>query len=169
MEGSGDKISGVSKACDPSALDDRLHFREMRSSDLAEVMRIERVSFSSPWSVRFFQDELRVPYARSLLALMGQRIVGYVIYWCLPKEIDIHNLAVHSDWRRLGIGRSILSMVVEEAKSRQSSRVTLEVRVSNIGAQHLYESLGFLAQSVRKGYYSDDGEDALRMALDLLN
>jgi ribosomal-protein-alanine N-acetyltransferase len=57
--------------------------------------------------------------------------------------------------------------VVEQARSRNSSRVTLEVRVSNIAAQKLYESTGFVSQGLRKGYYSDDGEDALIMALEL--
>lgn len=130
-------------------------------------MRIERASFSYPWSLRFFLQELRVDSARSLLAMMGGRIVGYIIYWILPGEVDIHNLAVHPDCRRRGIARALLRAVVDEARRQGSRRVTLEVRKSNEAARNLYESVGFETQGLRKGYYSDDGEDALAMALDI--
>jgi ribosomal-protein-alanine N-acetyltransferase len=60
-----------------------------------------------------------------------------------------------------------LQQVVEQARSRNSSRVTLEVRVSNIAAQKLYDSVGFMSRGLRKGYYSDDGEDAVIMVLEL--
>jgi ribosomal-protein-alanine N-acetyltransferase len=85
----------------------------------------------------------------------------------LPGEIDIHNVAVHTGFRRHGIARLLLEQVISEARSRCLARVTLEVRQSNIPAQRLYESLGFAITGVRRGYYSDDGEDALAMALDL--
>ncbi|OGP98856.1 MAG: ribosomal-protein-alanine N-acetyltransferase [Deltaproteobacteria bacterium RBG_16_55_12] len=97
---------------------------------------------------------------------MGGKIVAYVIYWLLPDEMDIHNLAVHSAYRRQGIGKSLLQEVIDEARRNGSSRVTLEVRRSNEAAQRLYYSLGFVERGVRKGYYSDDGEDALTMVLE---
>lgn len=143
-----------------------IHFRHINQSDLDEIIAIEKESFSYPWSPRFFLQELRVPCARSLLAVQGGKAVGYVIYWLLPGEADIHNLAVHPAYRRLGIGRSLLREVIEEAKRNGSIRVTLEVRRSNEAAQMLYQSVGFVARGVRKGYYSDDGEDALAMALE---
>ena len=136
-------------------------------ADLDEVMAIERTSFRHPWSSNFFLEELQVACARSILAQVKDKIVGYVLFWLLPEEIDIHNIAVHPQFRRQGIGQTLLRQVVEQARRRDSSRVTLEVRVSNIGAQKLYESVGFTSQGVRKGYYSDDGEDALIMALQL--
>lgn len=137
----------------------------MSLSDLEEIINIERASFAYPWSARFFLQELRVPCARSLLAVVEGRTIGYVIYWLLPGEIDIHNLAVHPVYRRQGVGRSLLQAVIDEARRHGSSRVTLEVRKSNEAAQRLYQSLGFVARGVRKGYYSDDGEDALAMVL----
>lgn len=136
-------------------------------SDLTEITEIERASFSYPWSAQFFLQELKVPCARSLLAVWSDRTVGYVIYWLLPHEVDIHNLAVHPDYRRQGIGRALLREVIDEARRQGLSRVTLEVRKSNEAAQRLYQSLGFVAQGLRKGYYSDDGEDALAMVLEL--
>lgn len=141
----------------------------MNPSDLDEIMTIERASFSYPWSPRFFLQELRVPCARSLLAVLGGKTVGYIVYWLLPSEVDIHNLAVHPTYRRQGIGMSLLQGVVEEAKRNGASKVTLEVRKSNEAAQRLYHFLGFVARGVRKGYYSDDGEDALAMVLEFEN
>jgi [ribosomal protein S18]-alanine N-acetyltransferase len=139
----------------------------MAPDDLAEVMAIESTSFRHPWSSRFFLEELQAPCARSTLAQLGDKIVGYVLFWLLPEEVDIHNIAVHTEFRRRGIGQALLHHVVAQARSRNSSRVTLEVRVSNIPAQKLYESVGFVSKGLRKGYYSDDGEDAVLMALEL--
>jgi len=139
----------------------------MSSSDLSEVIDIERASFAYPWSTNFFLQELKVDCARSLLALAGEKPVGYVIYWMLQHEIDIHNLAVRPAYRRQGIGRALLEAVLEEARRQGADRVTLEVRKSNEAAQRLYQALGFAAKGVRTAYYSDDGEDALIMALEL--
>jgi ribosomal-protein-alanine N-acetyltransferase len=100
---------------------------------------------------------------------MNGKIVGYVLFWLLPETVDIHNLAVTGEHRRRGVGRILLHKVIVEALRQSSARVTLEVRKSNLVAQKLYESAGFVATGVRKGYYSDDGEDALTMALDLLS
>jgi [ribosomal protein S18]-alanine N-acetyltransferase len=130
-------------------------------------MAIERTSFRFPWSSGFFLQELQVACARSILAEIDGQIVGYVLFWLLPGAIDIHNIAVHVDYRRRGIARLLLGKVVAEARNQSSLRVMLEVRKSNLPAQKLYQSLGFLITGVRKGYYSDDGEDALAMSLEL--
>ena len=82
-------------------------------------------------------------------------------------EADVHNLAVHSEFRRQGIGRLLLQQVVIEARRQFLTRVMLEVRQSNIAAQKLYQSMGFVTSGIRKGYYSDDGEDAVAMTLEL--
>jgi ribosomal-protein-alanine N-acetyltransferase len=135
--------------------------------DIADVMAIERTAYAYPWSERFFRQEMQVECARSLLAECEGRIAGYVLFWLLPGEVDIHNIAVHKDFRRRGLGRSLLESVIVEARNRASTRVTLEVRKSNTAAQRLYESVGFTISGVRKGYYSDDGEDAFLMILEL--
>jgi ribosomal-protein-alanine N-acetyltransferase len=130
-------------------------------------MIIERGSFEYPWSPGFFRQELQVACARSILAELEGQIVGYVVYWLVPDAIDIHNIAVHVDYRRRGIARLLLDKVVSEARRQSVVRVMLEVRQSNHAAQRLYESIGFLSTGVRKGYYSDNGEDALAMTLEL--
>ncbi|HWP56295.1 MAG TPA: ribosomal protein S18-alanine N-acetyltransferase [Candidatus Acidoferrales bacterium] len=144
-----------------------LELRRIEPADLDEVMRIEKSSFPTPWSTRFFVEELRAPCAQSFVACRNGRIVGYILYWVLPGALDIHNVAVDRDYRRQGVGRSLLNAAIAEAKERGLQRVTLEVRRSNQIAQSLYYKLGFVVQGVRAGYYSDNGEDAFVMALDL--
>ncbi len=167
MEGPREKAEEKSGPSDFGGFEHPVYFREIQSADMGEIMTIERASFTSPWSARFFLEEIRVSCAKFVLAEMAGRIVGYIIYWQLPKEVDIHNLAVHPAYRRRGIGHSLLSSAIDSAKGQGSNRVTLEVRKSNQAAQQLYHTLGFVERGVRKGYYSDDGEDALVMVLDL--
>jgi ribosomal-protein-alanine N-acetyltransferase len=145
----------------------RFSYRPITFGDIAEIMAIERTAYAYPWSERFFRQEMQVECARSFLAESEGRIAGYILFWLLPGEIDIHNIAVHKEFRRRGLGRSLLENVIIEARKRGSTRITLEVRKSNVAAQALYESVGFTVSGIRKGYYSDDGEDALLMTLEL--
>ncbi|HWO41574.1 MAG TPA: ribosomal protein S18-alanine N-acetyltransferase [Candidatus Eisenbacteria bacterium] len=142
-------------------------FRAMTLGDIDSVMAIERSSFAYPWSLRFFLQEFQTQCSRALVAESEGKVAGYVLFWLLPDSIDVHNIAVHTAFRRRGIGRALLQQVVRHAQERGVARVTLEVRRSNFPAQKLYQSLGFLMTGIRKGYYSDDGEDAFAMALEL--
>lgn len=161
------KPQGDRQACGFFHSADSVRLRPITNDDLEEVMMIERSAFDYPWSAGFFRQELQVACSRSILAEIEGRIVGYIVYWLLPGAIDIHNIAVHTDYRRRGIGRLLLSRVVSEAKRQSLARVMLEVRRSNRAAQSLYESMGFMSTGIRKGYYSDNGEDALAMSLEL--
>jgi [ribosomal protein S18]-alanine N-acetyltransferase len=152
-------------SCGSFASDGQFSYRPIKLADIDEIMAIERTAYTYPWSERFFRQEMQVECARSFLAERQGRIAGYILFWVLPGEIDIHNIAVHKEFRRRGLGRSLLENVILEGRNRSLSRITLEVRKSNTVAQKLYESAGFNFNGVRKGYYSDDGEDALLMAL----
>lgn len=134
--------------------------RPMTVADIDDVMAIERASFASPWSRQFFLDELAAACAKSVLCQVEGRPAGYVIYWELPDEMDIHNVAVHPRHRRRGVGRAMLRDVMDEGARKGLRRMTLEVRKSNDAAQALYRSLGFEVCGLRKGYYSDNAEDA---------
>jgi [ribosomal protein S18]-alanine N-acetyltransferase len=155
------------EACGFFASGDPVQLRPMTTADLEDVMAIERASFRFPWSAGFFRQELQVACARSILAEADRKIVGYVLFWLLPGAIDIHNIAVHADYRRRGIARVLLGRVISEARRQTVARVMLEVRKSNLPAQKLYETMGFAIRGIRKGYYSDNGEDALAMTLEL--
>src|SRR5215467_2272990 len=156
-----------SDACGFFAPENEVSLRPMTSADLVDVMAIERDSFLYPWSSRFFMQELEVECARAIIAEVNGEVAGYILFWLLPDEIDIHNVAVQVKFRRRGLGRLLLRQVVARAERRSSTRVTLEVRVSNTSARKLYESMGFVITGLRRGYYSDNGEDALAMALNL--
>ena len=137
-----------------------LFLRSMTVADIDEVMAIEAAAFASPWSRQFFLEELQAAHARSVLCQRDGKPIGYVIYWELPGEVDIHNVAVHPQHRRQGVARAMLGDIIERATKRGFRRVTLEVRRSNDPAQTLYRSLGFEICGLRKRYYSDNGEDA---------
>jgi [ribosomal protein S18]-alanine N-acetyltransferase len=167
MDGPKEKVEERSGAHCFSPLVESIDLRAIRPSDIDQVMAIERASFSSPWSAQFFLEEIGVSYSKSLLAEFQGKVIGYLVFWQLPVEVDIHNLAVHPDHRRKGIGRFLLNTMIHTAKKRGFKRIILEVRKSNRPAQRLYQSLGFIQNGVRKGYYSNDGEDALLMVLEL--
>jgi ribosomal-protein-alanine N-acetyltransferase len=163
-----EKPQDDNNACGFFASSDSIQFRPMTTADMDEIMAIERSAYRFPWSQRFFLQELQVPCARSILAEIDGCIAGYVLFWLLPGYIDIHNVAVHVNFRRRGIARLLLRQVLIQAKAQSVTRVTLEVRKSNLAAKKLYESIGFLMTGIRQGYYSDNGEDALTMSLKLL-
>lgn len=136
----------------------------MTLDDLDEVLGIENVSYPTPWSRRAFESELTGnSYARYFVARKGRAVVGYIGMWVILEEAHITNVAVHPDHRRQGIGEKLMLHCIEEARKMGATRMTLEVRVSNIVAQNLYKKLGFEAKGIRKGYYSDTNEDAIVM------
>jgi ribosomal-protein-alanine N-acetyltransferase len=136
----------------------------MKLTDLDDVLEVERLSYPTPWSRRAFLSELTEnAYAHYLVARSEDRVVGYVGMWLILDECHITNIAVHPTYRRLGIGRRLLQSAVDFTESAGGRRITLEVRRSNLVAQHLYTSFGFRNVGVRKGYYTDNHEDAFIM------
>lgn len=136
----------------------------MRPEDLDEVLAIERVSFSMPWTRGAFLYEMQQNrVARCLVVREAARVIGYVCLWEIADEMHITNVAVHPDWRRQGIGRALLGSVLADARTRHLRVVVLEVRPSNREAITLYEFFGFRVVGRRRGYYYDTGEDALIM------
>jgi ribosomal-protein-alanine N-acetyltransferase len=147
---------------------DRIRIEPMRVRDLDEVLLIEQTSFPTPWSRLAYHRELMVnDYATYLVGRLDGRIVSYGGMWVILDESHITNIAVHPDYRRLGVGR--LTMLALESKARElgASRKTLEVRTSNLEARRLYEGLGYHGTGVRRNYYSDTHEDAIVMWKDL--
>ena len=136
----------------------------MRMADVAAVLEIERLSFSSPWPAFAFEQELTANrLAHYRVARLGDRVVAFGGIWLMVDEAHITTFGVHPDYRRRGIGRRLLLQLAEVALELGSARMTLEVRVSNEPAQRLYRSFGFVVAGRRVAYYSDDGEDALVM------
>jgi len=147
----------------------RIEIRPMMEGDLDEVMQIERKSFPTPWSRRLFERELLLPYAHAFVALeaMPDRIAGYLCFWLVEGETHILNLAVDPESRRRGIGALLLRHGLDYSQERGAREITLEVRRSNYRAIALYRRFHFEPRGIRPRYYSDSGEDAVIMTLDL--
>lgn len=136
----------------------------MRVRDLGDIMRIEKLSFTTPWSKQAFLSEmLDNDRAYYLVAKVNDRPVGYIGVWLIAGEGHITNVAVHPDFRGKGIGERLMRAIEDLVKKRGATRMTLEVRVSNDVAQRLYRKLGYIAAGIRRRYYRDNDEDAIIM------
>lgn len=135
----------------------------MRASDIEEVYQIERMCFTTPWSLDSFTSEINNNLAKYIVAKVDGKIVGYGGMWIVIDEGHITNIAVHPDYREQGIGEALVKSLIVLAKEHNAYRITLEVRPSNAAALNLYKKFGFQVAGTRKGYYSDTREDALIM------
>ena len=130
---------------------------------LEEILKIERRSFSEPWTRGMFESEFGQPYTQVWGSFdeAGKELFGYLVGWTLMDEFHIGDLAVRPDRRRSGIGRGLLDYSLQRACEGSSVRSLLEVRASNEAAVRLYRSAGFSLVATRKNYYRFPTEDAL--------
>jgi ribosomal-protein-alanine N-acetyltransferase len=136
----------------------------MTSADIPEVVRIERAAFTTTWPSNAFYNELATnKLAHYFVGRVKGRIVAYGGIWVIFEDSHITTIAVDPQYRGRRYGESMLLHLIDEAISRDAAWMTLEVRESNAGAQQLYRKYGFTTVSTRKGYYSDNNEDALVM------
>ena len=136
----------------------------MMQSDLAAVLRIEDLSFSTSWPSNAFANEIRDnKLAHYFTGRLGEHIVAYGGLWVILEDSHVTTIAVHPDQRGNRLGEELLVYLLDVAIERGASWMTLEVRESNDVAQKLYRKYGFTTVSTRRGYYSDNGENALVM------
>ncbi len=138
----------------------------MRRDDVPRIMEIERQCFSTPWHESAYVTELVNRSAYYVVARIGDAIVGYAGMWVIMDESHITTIGVDPEYRGRQIGEQILVGILEEAQRRGARRATLEVRESNEIAQRLYRKYGFVPAAIRRGYYSDNGENAVVMWVD---
>ena len=132
--------------------------------DAAVIAEIEKLCFSSPWSLESIQHEIEGnEIALYLVGEIEGRILGYVGVWLVLDEGHITNVAVHPDFPRKHIGEAIIKTLIDVSEDNGIFAHTLEVRKSNSAAQGLYEKFGFMPVGIRKGYYEDNNEDAVIM------
>ena len=139
-----------------------LIFRPMTLSDLPSVMVIERQSFSTPWSENTFRRSMsrKRTYSHCLVAVCEEIVIAYAHFVLISGDVHITNFAVAKTHRRLRVGQHLLKELLLQAKEMKGELCFLEVRVSNIAAYNLYRKFGFQIHSIRKKYYTDNGEDA---------
>jgi [ribosomal protein S18]-alanine N-acetyltransferase len=155
--------SGLRDAPELLTPDAPIEIRRLGLDDLAAVEAIERRSYHTPWSRSMFAGELAKATGLCLGAFSGDRLRAYLIVARYVDAWHVMNIAVDVDSRRRGIAERMLLELFELTTRDGTRGYTLEVRVSNAEAIRLYERLGFLASGVRRGYYTDNREDALIM------
>ncbi|QRN84690.1 ribosomal protein S18-alanine N-acetyltransferase [Clostridia bacterium] len=141
-----------------------LRIEQLSSKYIDGLLEVERLSFTTPWNRDTFVYEMESnTLASYYVALIDEQVVGYGGMWSVLNEGHVTNIAVHPLHRRKGIGQTLLNTLLLFAIGSNLTDVTLEVRESNEAARTLYENNGFVVEGRRKGYYSDDKEDALIM------
>lgn len=143
---------------------------KMTFDDLQGVYEVEENSFPIPWPISSFESELKNILATYLVAKIENKIVGYIGMWFVMDECHIMNLAVHPNYRNIGIAKKLVAELFKLCKKHHSKYIMLEVRKSNIAAQKLYEKLGFVYEVERKDYYKNSDntrEDAIVMGKEL--
>lgn len=138
-----------------------IQYVEMNADHVPQLAALEKLCFSSPWSERSIASELDNPLSYWLVAISGERVVGYVGSQSVMGEADMMNLAVLSDMRRVGIAQGLVERLIKALKERHVHSLTLEVRASNEPAKALYAKLGFATVGRRPRYYQNPKEDAL--------
>lgn len=140
-----------------------MDYIKMQESHVIQIADLEQKCFSDPWSENSIRYELRNPLSKWLVAVNGDRVVGYVGSQTVLGETDMMNLAVDPDYRKQGIGETLVAKLIELLMAEQVHCLTLEVRASNAPAIALYEKMGFLQVGRRPNYYHHPKEDALIM------
>lgn len=139
----------------------------MQETHIAQIAALEKRCFSDPWSETSVRSELSNPLSYWLVAQEDGKLIGYVGSQSVPPEADVMNLAVAPEWRNKGIGRALMTALIAQLHSRGITALFLEVRVGNLPAQSLYQSLGFVEAGRRPKYYVNPTEDALILRKEL--
>jgi ribosomal-protein-alanine N-acetyltransferase len=141
----------------------RVHIRWMIRRDMPEVLQTEQESFEFAWTEEDFLRCLRQRNCIGMVAEQGERVVGFMIYELHKSKLHILNFAVHPATRRGGVGAQMVSKLISKLSSHRRTRITLEVRETNLTAQLFFRSQGFKAVKVLRSFYEDSGEDAFLM------
>jgi len=141
-----------------------VHIVPMRRRHVRAVVKIEEQVYPRPWSTSLFLSELALRTTRAyFVARVGRDLVGYGGLMMTAEDGHVTTIAVDPKWQRHKIATRLMLALAREALGRRARNLTLEVRLSNLGAQHLYRRFGFAPVGVRKNYYQETNEDALVM------
>lgn len=135
----------------------------MTSAHIDGVCKIEEACFAHPWSRQSVESELANENSVYIVAVEGEKVIGYIGMSVVIDEGYIFNVAVNADFRRKGVGTALINELVTYGKKNDLCFITLEVRESNQAAISLYSDFGFIKVGERKNYYSDPAENAILM------
>ncbi|SHG15013.1 [SSU ribosomal protein S18P]-alanine acetyltransferase [Ornithinibacillus halophilus] len=146
-----------------------LKIRKMKLRDIEGVLKVERMSFSTPWTKDIFIQEVeRNQHAHYYVMEINDSIVGYVGSWVVMDDAQITNIAIMPDLRGNKLGEKLFRFTMQQLVTLGVKRLSLEVRASNLPAQKLYKKFGMVPGGIRKNYYQDDNEDAIVMWVNLV-
>lgn len=142
--------------------------RKMEVEDIQQVRLVEIASFTSPWSEEIFKQEIEENrHAYYFVMEFEQKIIGYVGMWIVLDDAQITNIAILPGYRGMKLGEKLFQFALQTAVGLGVSRLSLEVRVTNYVAQKMYRKFGLVPGGIRKGYYTDNQEDAIVMWVNL--
>jgi len=141
----------------------KVSIRWMSRRDMKEVLEIESECFEFAWNEEDFMQCLRQRNCIGMVAEYQGRVVGYMIYELQKTKIHLLNVATLSKFRRKGVGAQLVAKLIAKLGNQRRSRITLEVRETNLPAQLFLRSLGFLAIDILHGFYEGTNEDAYQM------
>lgn len=145
----------------------RVHIRWMIRRDMPEVLQTEQESFEFSWTEEDFLRCLRQRNCIGMVAEQGEKVVGFMIYELHKAKLHILNFAVNPNFRRLGIGAQMVAKLISKLSGHRRTRITLEVRETNLPAQLFFRAQSFRAVRVLRSFYEDSGEDAFLMRYSL--
>ena len=144
-----------------------MQYLGMSADHARQVAKIESLCFSAPWSENAIRSELTNPLSAWFVAVDADKVVGYIGSQTVLGESDMMNLAVLPEYRRQGVGRALVDVLIHHLTDKAVKCLTLEVRASNDAAIELYNCMGFVEVGRRPNYYSKPKEDALILRKDL--
>jgi [ribosomal protein S18]-alanine N-acetyltransferase len=146
-----------------------LRIRKTTYSDIDVIVDIENQRLPHPWKKKYLTDELTHDISYFFLAedMLSNRVAGYIIFWIIEDQIELHKIVTSEDYQRKGVGKKLLLFMLEIAGQKKVNEIFLEVRISNLEAIKFYEFFHFKLTGIRKNYYIEPQEDALiyRLAL----
>ena len=140
-----------------------VHIRWMIRRDMPEVLAIENRSFEFPWSDEDFIRCLRQRNCIGMVAEYDERVVGFMIYELHKNRLHVLNFAVRPEFRRRGVGTSMMRKLIGKLSEQRRNRILLEIRETNLDAQLFFRDCDFRAISVLREFYEDSPEDAYLM------
>lgn len=146
-----------------------VQIRWMIRRDISEILAIEQASFDFGWTEEYFLSTLCQPNYINIVAEHDNKVTGFMIYELYKNHLHIMNFAVHPNFRRRGVGRTMVEKIINKLSQRCRKKITLELRETNVQAQIFFQLQGFMAVGVLRQHYEDSGEDAYLMQYRLSN
>ncbi len=141
----------------------KVHIRWMIRRDMQEVLQAEQQCFAQSWTEEDFLRCLRQRNCIGMVAETGDKVIGFMIYELHKNKLHILNFAVHPDYQRSGVGLQMAVKLIGKLSSHRRTRITLEVRETNLSGQVFFRNQGFKAIRVLRSFYDDSNEDAYLM------